>query len=177
MLLGMVMSSIEMEPENFVMIGILILIILRIIVGILRSKKTKSGIGSEFLEKTTTYDYETIQRNMTVRTNAKVLKHEWVRKNDPRRHVHKNRGNYKYYDYILYEYEVNGRVWQVYGEDSGAFWNKNNTSIYYDPSNPGVSVTKYIHDKATGKDMIRNFLIFICFIVIIFACLFYFFIR
>ena len=143
-----------MEPENYVIIGIIVLIILRIMIGIRRQKKTKSGLASEFREKIITYDHETIRQNMTVKTDAKVLAHEWVRHNDPRRHVHKYRGNYKYSDYILYEYEANGKVWQVYGEGSGALWHKNTTPIYYDPSNPGASVTKYVHDKAIRKGRI-----------------------
>lgn len=88
---------------------------------------------------------------MTCKTIATIISREMVEKNDPKRHVSKQYEGSRYVEYIEYEYIVNGCKYHSYGVSSGAIWHRKSVPVYYDPNRPDNSVTKYIHDKATGK--------------------------
>ena len=77
-----------------------------------------------------------------------VLSRRMVKKNV--RHT-KEGEDYDLKCYISYEFEAeNGKIYRNEGEGSGAFWERKQQKIRYNPEDPSDNCTKYVYDNKMG---------------------------
>ena len=138
----------NLAPIVLAFIVVFILIELSRIPGRLKSKKAYSNLTGRAMG------------TVTNRYKEQVLLTPYYTSTD-------NRDHYEYKTRLTYQFEVNGRVYTGEGEGSGAFWQKNQQMICYDPEDPNTNCTLFYLKSKTKSHAHHTLLVFIIMIVLL----------
>lgn len=142
--------------DKLIWLGVLILCPVLIIIFAVSSSIKRAAVKKAQRER---------YAKMTSTATGKVLDRRMVKKNF---RTTSEGEDYDLKCFIKYEFEADdGKVYRNEGEGSGAFWERREQKIRYNPEDPSENCTKYVYDDKMGiSDAIGGILFLIIMAVI-----------